>query len=215
MTKEDPQPASRSRGRRPTFDRSEALSVALDLFWRHGYEGVSISDLCEAIGIAPPSLYHAFGSKADLYREVLKLYGAGNVTADEIAVAPSARAAVAMLLERGVEAVSRPGRPSGCMISSGMLMASPENADLAQELQALRAETRIALEHRIVRDVAAGALSADTDAATLARFFATVLQGLSVQALDGAGRAELQAVAATALRAWPDGAGSSLASLRS
>jgi TetR/AcrR family transcriptional regulator, copper-responsive repressor len=193
----------RARGRQPTFDRDEALDTALELFWRHGYDGVGIADLTAAIGIAPASLYHAFGSKADLYREVLRRYGAGRITPQEIDNAPSGREAVRQMLDRGIAAVTAPGKPLGCMVSSGMLMTSPENADLAAELRAIRAASRQALQRRITRDIDAGILPATTNAAALARFYATVLQGLSVQALDGAAPAELRQVAASALQAWP------------
>lgn len=193
----------RGRGRQPTFNRDEALQTALELFWRHGYEGVSLSDLTAAIGVAPPSLYHAFGSKADLYRAVLRRYGAGNMGPEEIAVAASAREAAEQMLARGVAAVTQPGRPLGCMVSSGMLMTAPENAGLAAELRDMRATLREALRHRIERDIAEGILPAGTKAEVLARFVASVLQGLSVQALDGAGAEDLAAVAATALAAWP------------
>ncbi|WP_376964196.1 TetR/AcrR family transcriptional regulator [Azospirillum sp. A26] len=199
-----PQTTPRPRGRQPTFDRNEALDTALDLFWRHGYDGVSIADLTKAIGIAAPSLYHAFGSKADLYREVLRRYGASGIDPDEITQAPSGYEAARLVLERGIAAVTMPGKPLGCMISSGMLMTSAENADLAAELRAIRATTRVALERRIQRDIDDGHLPATTDAPTLARFHATLLQGLSVQALDGATAEELLAVAGQALAAWPD-----------
>ena len=56
------------------FDRDEALAAALDLFWKSGYEGTSVAELVATMGITPPSLYTAFGSKADLYRETLDLY---------------------------------------------------------------------------------------------------------------------------------------------
>jgi TetR/AcrR family transcriptional regulator, copper-responsive repressor len=200
-------PASRPRGRQPTFDRDQALETALELFWRHGYEGVGIADLTEAMGIAAASLYHAFGSKADLYREVLRLYGAYGTSPKEIADAPSGYDAVVTMLERGIAAVTRPGKPPGCMISSGMLMTSAANAGRAAELKAIRAASRQALEQRIARDIEAGVLPATVDAAVLARFFATVLQGLSVQALDGASAAELRLVAAAALQAWPSPTG--------
>ena len=198
--------APRARGRQPTFDRNEALGTALDLFWRHGYEGVSVADLTKAIGIAAPSLYHAFGSKADLYREVLRRYGSSGMSPDEIARAPSSRDAARRMLERGIAAVTTPGRPLGCMVSSGMLMTSADNADLAAELKVIRASSRDALRRRIARDVEDGILPEATDAAALARFFAAVLQGISVQALDGATAAELLPVAASALEAWPGGA---------
>ena len=198
------EPSSRPRGRQPTFDRDEALDTALDLFWRHGYEGVSIADLTKAMGIAAASLYHAFGSKADLYREVLRRYGSGgSIGLEEIAGAPSSYEAVRRMLDGGIAAVTRPGKPLGCMVSSGMLMTSAENAGLAAELKAIRTASRKALQRRIARDIEDGILPATTDAAALARFFATVLQGLSVQALDGATATELRLVAASALQVWP------------
>lgn len=197
------EPAQRARGRQPTFDRNEALETALELFWRHGYEGVSISDLTTAIGIAPPSLYHAFGSKAELYREVLRRYGSNGIRPEALADAPSSHEAVRQVLERGIAAVTTPGRPLGCMVSSGMLMTSAENVELAAELRALRASFREALERRIARDVKEGVLPGTTDAAALARFYVTVLQGLSVQAIDGATAAQLTAVMEAALDVWP------------
>lgn len=202
MERESEQPRRRA-GRKAKFDRDAALDTALDLFWRHGYEGVGIADLTKAIGVAPPSLYHAFGSKADLYRAVLRRYGSGGMSADEIAAAPSARAAVETLLERGIAAVTRPGGPLGCMVSSGMLMTAPENAGLAAELKAMRAAIRLALERRIERDVADGVLPPATKAGALARYYAATLQGLSAAAVDGASAVELRAVADLALRAWP------------
>jgi len=186
------------------FDRNEALETALDLFWRHGYDGVSVADLTTAIRIAAPSLYHAFGSKADLYREVLRRYGSNGMGPDDIAAAVSSYDAARQMLERGVAAVTTPGKPLGCMVSSGLLMTSIENAGLAAELREIRASSREALQRRIARDVEEGVLPTAPDVAGLARFFTTVLQGLSVQALDGATAAELLAVASSALRAWPN-----------
>ncbi len=200
-----PEAPLRPRGRRPTFDRERALDVALELFWRHGYDGVGIADLTAAIKIAPPSLYHAFGSKAGLYREVLKRYGHVGLSPDEIAAQPSARTAARLLLERGVAAVTAPGRPLGCMVSSGLLMTSPANADLAEEVRAMRDGQRRALDDRIRRDVSEGVLPVGTETVALARFTSAMLQGLSVQALDGASAKELLAVVEMALHGWPVG----------
>lgn len=195
--------ATRSRGRRPTFDREEALATALDLFWRHGYEGVSIADLTKAIGIAAPSLYHAFGGKADLYREALRRYASVGLGPDDIGRAASGRDAARAMLEHGIAAVTKPGGPSGCMVSSGLLMTSTDNADLAAELARMRAASRAALERRIRRDVEDGALPGATDPVALARFVVAVLQGISVQALDGADAADLLPIVAHVLDTWP------------
>ena len=44
------------------------------LFWERGYEGTSISDLLEGMGLTKSSLYKAFESKESLFRRVLKRY---------------------------------------------------------------------------------------------------------------------------------------------
>ena len=63
-------------GRPREFDTERALELATLLFWRKGYEGTSLSDLTETLGITRPSLYAAFGNKEALFRLVLERYEA-------------------------------------------------------------------------------------------------------------------------------------------
>jgi TetR/AcrR family transcriptional regulator, copper-responsive repressor len=194
---------ARARGRQATFEREKALEIALDLFWRHGYEGVSISALTEAIGIAAPSLYHAFGSKEALYKEVISRYQGVGLSAAQIAACSSSFEATRRVLEFGVTAVTGSKGPLGCMVSSGLLMASPQHIGVAVHLRKERAKLRAALQKSIEKDVRSGELDVSANAASLARFYTTVLQGMSVQAIDGATQAELTAVMETALLSWP------------
>ena len=62
------------RGRPRAFCVEHALATALRVFWSKGYEGTSLSDLTEAMGITRPSLYAAFGNKESLFRKALDLY---------------------------------------------------------------------------------------------------------------------------------------------
>ena len=56
------------------FDRIEVLDRATDLFWEKGYESTSMQDLVETMGIGRASLYDTFGSKQELFAEVLERY---------------------------------------------------------------------------------------------------------------------------------------------
>jgi len=56
------------------FDLDVALDKAIKLFWKKGYEGTSMSDLIEAMGINKGSLYNAFGSKDELFSRALLRY---------------------------------------------------------------------------------------------------------------------------------------------
>ena len=61
-------------GRPREFDVDKALDLALQVFWRKGYEGASMADLTETMGITKPSLYSAFGNKEELFRKALDRY---------------------------------------------------------------------------------------------------------------------------------------------
>lgn len=176
------------RGGPRTFDRNEAVETAMRLFWRYGYEGVSISDLTGAIGIAPPSLYAAFGSKAGLYREALDRYATLPGALDGLAQGRTLDDAVEGLLRAGVEAATDPRRERGCMVSTGMVQSAVEHGELARDLTERR---------RAIRDAIARGVSRWLDepsAGALAGYLAVVLQGLSVQARDGATRRDLERV---------------------
>ena len=65
------------RGRPREFDRDEVLERAMNLFWSRGCEATSGSDLTQAMGITPPSLYGTFGDKKRLFLEAVDRYRAG------------------------------------------------------------------------------------------------------------------------------------------
>jgi AcrR family transcriptional regulator len=171
-----------------TFDRDKAIDTAMRLFWRHGYEGVSLNDLTSAIGVAPPSLYAAFGSKAGLYREALDRYFGIQGALTDLGVTTTLPQAVESMLQNAVDAVTSPEGERGCMVSSGMVNCAPEHLALARELTARRDDMRNSISTALLRWI--DRARADT----LARYLVTVLQGLSVQARDGATRDELRQV---------------------
>ncbi|MFG3056203.1 TetR/AcrR family transcriptional regulator [Kitasatospora sp. NPDC048239] len=191
------------RGRPRSFDRDAALEQALRLFWERGYEATSVADLTAAMGIRPPSLYAAFGDKRSLFDEVVARYreGHGSYATRALAEEPTARAGVARMLREAAAEATDPEHPWGCLlISSTVNCTSPE---VAEAVRLLRNANVRALESLIRADVAAGREPAETDPAALAQFTATVLQGMSQRARDGATRTELERVATDAMRVWP------------
>lgn len=193
------------RGRPRSFDRTVALDRAVEAFWRRGYSGVSLADLTETMGINSPSLYAAFGSKAELFREAVARYRATRVAfatraLDEEA---TARGALTRLLHEAAEAYGGRDGPRGCLIVSGAANCPPEDEPVARFLAAQRAATAAAIQSRLGRALADGELPPGTDARELATYFAAVLEGISLRARDGASRRTLHAIADLALRAWP------------
>jgi len=201
-------PEKRPRGRPRALDRDEALETALQLFWRHGYEGTSIAGLTAAMGATPPSLYTAFGSKEQLYREALDRYGAsyGSFTLRALAEEPTARQAVERILREAIQVYSEGPEPRGCMLATGALTCAPEHTPVAADLSERRLATIAAIKSRFDRAVVEGEFPPSTDTEALAAFYAAVVQGLSIQARDRVGRRVLEAIATAALSAWPGAA---------
>ena len=191
-------------GRVRQFDADEALDRALEVFWARGYEGATLPELTRAMGINRPSLYAAFGNKEQLFRKALDRYRTGPQSfVGEALKEPTARAVAEAIFSGFVRMQRDRSSSRGCMIVSGALACGEEAEPVRRELARLRQATVAALQERFERAVHEGDLPGGTDCATLARYVATVLNGLAVQAASGATEAELRRVAAMAMRAWP------------
>ena len=192
------------RGRPREFDVDQALDAALEVFWRQGYEGASLPDLTEAMGINRPSLYAAFGNKEGLFRRALDRYAEGPAGYVAGALAePTARAVAERLLNGTADLVTDRRHPRGCLMVHGALACGEAAQSVRRELAARRAAGQAALRKRFERAVRDGDLPADADPADLARYLTTVIHGMSVQAAGGASRPTLRRVAQLALRSWP------------
>jgi AcrR family transcriptional regulator len=192
-------------GRPREFDRDAALEAAMLLFWRKGFAAASMSDLCDAMGISSPSLYAAFGSKEALYLEAVEYYARtiGPPVWDKLAEGATARAGIENLLIAWTESLPKSrATPAGCM---ALLAAVGDEwpAAIVRVVKKVRLEMLGTLRSRLETAVARGELPASTDIDGLSRFYLSVFQGMAVQAKDGATSAELRAVAAAAMAAWP------------
>ena len=191
-------------GRPRSFDTERALDSAMRLFRERGYEGASLSDLTKAMGINRPSMYAAFGDKESLFRRVLDRYACNaNSVFQRALEAKTAREVAQALLYAAVDMQTREGAPRGCLITQGALVCGTEGEPIRRELTSLRREQEAMIRERLVRAKKEGDLPATAHPTDLARYLATVMQGMSVLANGGASRAELRKVADTALRAWP------------
>lgn len=191
------QNAAASIGRPREFDRDAALRVAMKLFSKYGYEGVSISDLTRAIGIVPTSLYAAFGNKEKLYRETLALA----LKRPNLAYWKqdcSVRAWIFELLREAVRDAIDPEFP-GRMVTIGMLSCGAEYGALAEMVSEVRARNCEKIRAYLARAMTRGELPADTNTLALSRYLMALMQGIAIQAHDGATSEELLAIVDVAI----------------
>jgi AcrR family transcriptional regulator len=191
-------------GRPRAFDADAALGKAMVVFWAQGYEGASLADLTEAMGISRKSMYAAYGNKEELFRKVLQRYtdGPASYVVDALQ-APTAREAATRFLVGSLRANTTPGWPAGCLGVQGALAVGETGRVAHDALAEWRALGQMHLRDRFRRAVREGDLPAGADPDLIARYLMTIANGLAVQAAGGATREELQEVADAALRAWP------------
>jgi AcrR family transcriptional regulator len=189
----------RARGRPRAYDADDALSNATNAFWLGGYSGTSLDTLSDATGMNRPSLYAAFGDKHALYLSTLDRYVEAGVQGMHVALRddmPLAQAlqrvydsALALYLPTG-------GEPRGCfLIGTAVVESKVDEAVRTRLAQGLKSFDR-AFEKRIRRAQTDGELSADADAAVLARVASAILHSLALRSRAGDSRASLRATAA-------------------
>jgi AcrR family transcriptional regulator len=189
-------------GRPREFDAETALDQAMEVFWRHGYEGATIAQLTEAMGINPPSLYACFGNKEGLLKAALDRYTKlRTVWMDEVVAAPTAREVAERMLMGIADKQTDPANPPGCLLVQGGIACGTGSESVPFELAARRAQNEDQLRDRFVRAKAEGDLKPTSDPAALARYVSAVSVGMGVMASSGSDREALQQVASVAVQA--------------
>lgn len=193
-----------AKGRPREFDTDEALTAALRIFWSKGYEGASLTDLTEAMGITRPSLYAAFGNKEALFRKTLDLYQREKLDYMSRALeASTARGVAERLLMGALEMQMSSCDPKGCMGVINSVACGAEAESIRAEVLKRGAVVKQELIARFERAKAEGDLPADTDVTGLTAYLTALLQGIALQAGGGVSCADLKALIDTSLACWP------------
>lgn len=195
---------SPARGRPREFCVEEALVAALRVFWTKGYEGASMTDLTEAMGVTRPSLYAAFGNKEALFKKALDLYERDKLAYVGAALAaPTARGVAERLLRGALEMQTTGSDPKGCLGVISSTACGSEAECIRDEVVARRASSDAALLLRFERAKAEGDFPAHIEAAGLVSYLSAVIQGLCLQAGTGASTETLESLVTTTLGLWP------------
>jgi AcrR family transcriptional regulator len=198
---ESPKPG---RGRPREFDREQGLAKAMHLFWSRGYDATSMADLRAGLGITRASLYAAFGSKEQLFREAVDLYRrtAGFSTTRALAIETSARDAIHAMLQAAVDAFSAPGAPGGCLLILGATNCAVENKAVQDHLLSIRRQISQSILERLKQGQHEGDVPKAAPVVALAAYYSTVLHGLALHSRDGASRKTLTQVVELAMADW-------------
>jgi AcrR family transcriptional regulator len=171
------------------------------LFWERGFEGTSMADLTQAMGLNPSSIYAAFGDKHALFSLAVKRYM--NIRAQYATKAleePTLERVIRVLFDNTVAFLTTPGHPPTCMTIAGATGCSVEAAPARDLMTEIRKQNEIAVRERLLQARKSGELSKDINVEDYTRYLSSILAGLSIQAANGSTKAELKRTAQMALR---------------
>lgn len=192
------------RGRPREFCARDALDAAMEVYWRKGYEGASLSDLTEAMKITRPTLYSTFGNKETLFRRALDRYETEHLAyVSDALKAPTLRDVVEGLLNGALAAAVSEGHPAGCLMVMNAMQGGDEAANIRAEVLS---RLNIGRDHVLARFERArddGEIPAPYEPDGLVRLLSSIIQGLALQSSIGASADELRTLVDTALAMWP------------
>jgi TetR/AcrR family transcriptional repressor of nem operon len=187
-------------GRPKSFEPDVVVAQAMETFWTKGYADTSPADLAEATGVGKGSLYHAFGSKRELFDKALELYcQTGAEVTEEVLTQPGTakerfRAYLVMLVDRDLDGPVR----RGCLAQNTATEFAGQDDPATRRVYRMEEVMVRLFADRIERGQRDGDVDPGLDAKAQALYLQTVLAGLRTMALTF-DRTELHRIIDTAL----------------
>jgi len=182
---------AKPRGRPRSFDETVALEKATQVFWSKGYDGVTIDDLVEGMGVGRPSLYAVFGDKRAIFLRALKAYAErkGAAAAKALLSPQTLRDSITGFLKFAVESATARGSARGCL----MMCVAPlvNDAEVQRFLQSAIAGGVALVELRLRDGITAGDIPSDFPVAARAIQVTDLARGLTMRAQLGMPRRTL------------------------
>jgi TetR/AcrR family transcriptional regulator, transcriptional repressor for nem operon len=184
------------------FDEDKAIDGAVACFWARGYEGASVRDLADHMGIGGASLYNAYGGKRALFVKALARYADGSFRERIARLETEGRpkqaieAFLAEIIDRSLKDRDR----KGCLLVNSALDVAPHDSGIGAVVAGYLGEIRAFFRRNIVAAQAISQAPADVDADETSGHLLGVLLGIRVLARTQPHRETLEAVARPALR---------------
>lgn len=166
------------------FDETEVLDKAICLFWHKGYNGTSMQDLVDGLGISRSSLYDTYGDKHSLFVKALERYQeAGAKRMYEVVnKAASAREAISQLLELITADLVNDKQHKGCFVVNAEVEVAPHDVDVSNIICKNEQMIESLFVQAIQRGQETGEIDSKKDVRALARFIVNTVKGMRVSA---------------------------------
>jgi TetR/AcrR family transcriptional repressor of nem operon len=166
------------------FDEKEVLAKAVSIFWLKGYNGTSMQDLVDFLGISRSSLYDTYVDKHTLYLKALEFYqrAAGTRMCDIVSNTTSAKEAIKRLLELATSDLLKDKQHKGCFMVNAEVEVAPHDAKVKNLVCKSDRQIEDAFYHAIQKGKESGEITSKQDARALTRFILNTVKGIRVSA---------------------------------
>lgn len=173
------------------FNENDVLAKAVSLFWLKGYNGTSMQDLVDALGISRSSLYDTYVDKHTLYLKALEFYrdSSGSQLYDIVAQTASAKEALEQLLRFVINGLLKDKEHKGCFMVNAEVEVAPHDAEIRDIVCKNDQQVEEAFHRAVRKGQDSGEISGKKDARALARFFLNTVKGIRVSAKSTSDRA--------------------------
>ncbi len=170
-----------TRGPEKQFDTEVALTKAMEVFWAHGYEATSLSELLKHMGIGKKSLYDTFGNKQSLFLKALDYYAYTTIRdlRSRLSADGSPLANLKSLLKDLLYTYSKPSS-YGCMLGTNIADFNTDDEAISQVMRVYLQQVEDVFTAALTRAQAIGELSPATNPQNLARLLLCTTQGMAL-----------------------------------
>ena len=170
-----------TRGPQKQFDKEIALTKAMEVFWAHGYEAASLSELLKNMGIGKKSLYDTFGNKQSLFLKALEHYAQTMIKemSDRLLSKGSPLKNLKQLLLEWQELHSQPGS-CGCMLGTNIADFTTDDAEIAKLLRSYLQQVEDLFCATLTKAKLEGEIASRVEPRNLARLLLCTTQGIAL-----------------------------------
>lgn len=176
------------------FNEIEILDKAIDLFWFKGYNGASMQDVVDSLGLSRSSIYDTFGDKHQLYISALEQYrkqAAGGFI-EMVKQSTSPIQTIQQLLEMLSNDSLNTVCNKGCFMTNSTIELAPHDPEIHKIVKDNMQDIEEAFYNLVKKGQDLGEITNQNDARALARFLFNTISGIRVAAKSGADKAVYQ-----------------------
>ena len=183
-------------GRKPSIDLEKAAPLITRMFWRDGYDGVTLDQIASALDVTKPTLFRTFGDKEQLFAQAVEWYYAELIKPgeDRLQASTTLRGAVAACLRTAATRMADELNPPGCLLNDSALSGDFTQGPIADVIARLQQRSVVLLTDRIATARSSGEIRLDADPDAVLQYTLSQISALSAVSRLPGHRPQLDAV---------------------